>query len=262
MQNITHNLSHSQLQGRSPRSPGSCPRRAGPTPGALHTSGAEPVRVEREALDELPDNGGRVQRPRVDELPARVDVRHRQLLDLGKRTQRARHARVHLVEIGALGQRPLGGLLVRCLGVQAGPAAHLVELDHDEAVGLPRLPQSLLQVIEADDGRDGGGGGGVGRVGLRAREARELREHLRVLHHPLRREARVAAILPLHLHLDLRLDLHRVLHHLAPHSDHLRLRHGGCLTLRSWRQRAALRLRTGPALHLRLRCCGLRGRLH
>lgn len=35
------------------------------------------LRVEREALDELPDEGRLVQWPRVHELPARVDVRHR-----------------------------------------------------------------------------------------------------------------------------------------------------------------------------------------
>ena len=43
------------------------------------------VRVEREALDELPGEGWLVQCARVHELAARVDVRHRQLLDLHRR---------------------------------------------------------------------------------------------------------------------------------------------------------------------------------
>ena len=113
------------------------------------------VRVEREALDELPDEGRLVQCPRVHELAARVDVRHRQLVDLQRRgwlgvrrggaedlirpshehrqgrylgegAQKTPDALVHLVEIGALGQRPLGGLLVSRARVQASFAARLV----------------------------------------------------------------------------------------------------------------------------------------
>ena len=95
-----------------------------------------------------------MQCPRVNELAARVDVRHRQLVDLQRRgwlgvrrggaddsirpshehrqgrylgegAQKTPNALVHLVEIGALGQRPLGGLLISRAGVQASFAARL-----------------------------------------------------------------------------------------------------------------------------------------
>ena len=111
--------------------------------------------MKREALDELPDEGRLVQCPRVHELAARVDVRHRQLVDLQRRgwfgvrrggaedlirpshanrqgrylgegAQKTPDALVHLVEVGALGQRPLGGLLVSRARVQASLAARLV----------------------------------------------------------------------------------------------------------------------------------------
>ena len=131
------------------------PRKLAHTPGILSFLHAVSVRVEREALDELPDEGRLVQCPRVHELAARVDVRHRQLVDLqrrgwlgvrrggaedlirpshanrqgrylGESAQKTPDALVHLVEIGALGQRPLGGLLVSRARVQASFAARLV----------------------------------------------------------------------------------------------------------------------------------------
>ena len=73
------------------------------------------VRVEREALDELPDEGRLVQCARVHELAARVDVRHRQLLDL--------HSR------GWLGVRRGAGRGARCaLATSTGRGATLARV--------------------------------------------------------------------------------------------------------------------------------------
>ena len=89
---------------------------------------------------------------------------HRQGRYLGEGAQQTPDALVHLVEVGALGQRPLGRLLVRRARVQAGLAARLVRA---RARARARAPVVRVRLrVAARRGAVCGCEGPVAAVGL------------------------------------------------------------------------------------------------